>query len=142
MTTIWSKVDLSGTRIEKYKWFETLKHFLIDKGFAREKTDEDSLVLGELVYFESQSNIILNLDKSEVSTNGTLKLSGGRPLTKIFSADGDLSKGVKIINKSRYSATFIGGSTISGWLTTAHLQVKSESQAENIKVSIYFFKDA
>ena len=69
-----------------------------------------------------------------------MKLSGGRPLTKLFSADGDLSKGVKIINKSRYSATFIGGSQLSGWKIPAHLQVKSEAQAENIKVSIYFSK--
>ena len=74
-------------------WFEALKHFLIDKGFARENTDEDRLVLGEIFYFKSQSNRILNLDKSEVSTDGTSKLSGGRPLTNILSADGDLPKG-------------------------------------------------
>ena len=37
----------------------------------REKTDQDMLVLGGLVYFESQSNIILNIDESEVSTDGT-----------------------------------------------------------------------
>ena len=70
--------------------------------------------MGELVYFESQSNIILNLDKSEVSTNGTLKLSGGRPLNNILSAYGDLLKGETIINKIGYSATFIGGTTLEG----------------------------
>ena len=55
-------------------WFETLNHFLIYEGFARDNTDEDMLVLGELVYFETQYNRILNIDKSEVSTDGTSKL--------------------------------------------------------------------
>jgi len=65
MRTIADKVDVNGDdyKMEQrrliwttYKnmniWFETLI-FLIDKGFAREKNDENRLVLGELVYFES-----------------------------------------------------------------------------------------
>ena len=107
-----------------------------------ENTDEDRLVLGKLVYFESQSNRILNIDKNGVSIDGTSKLSGGRPLTNLSSADGDFPKGDTISNNSVYSATFIGCSTLSGWPIPAHLQVKSEAQAENIKVSIDFFKDA
>ena len=59
--------------------FETLKHFLIDKGFAREKIDEDRLVLCELVYFESQSNRILNIDESEFSTDGTSNFQAAAP---------------------------------------------------------------
>ena len=63
MRTIADQVDASG---DEYKmeqrlliwttyrniniWFETLI-FLIDKGFAREKTKKDRLVLGEFVYF-------------------------------------------------------------------------------------------
>ena len=63
MRTITDQVDMSGddynmdqTRLiwTTYRdiniWFETWI-FKIDKGFAREKTDEDILVLGELVYF-------------------------------------------------------------------------------------------
>ena len=83
-----------------------IETFLIDKGFAREKTDEDRLVLGELIYFESQSNIIINPNKSEVSIDGTSKLSGDHPLTKLSSAYGNLPKGATISNKSGYSATF------------------------------------
>ena len=97
--------------------------------------------MGELVFFESQTNIILNLDESEVSTDGTSKLSGGRPVTKLSSSDRTLPKGATISNKSGYSTTFIGGSTLAGWPIPAHLQVKSEAQAENIKLSIDFFKD-
>ena len=104
-------------------WFETLKRFLIDKGFTRENTDEDRLVLGDIVYSEPQSNTILNLDKSEVSTDGTSKISGGCLLTNISCAYGDLPKRVTISNNSEYSATFIGGITLSGWPIPAHLQV-------------------
>ena len=121
-------------------WFENLKHFLIDKRFVCEKTYGDRLVLNELVYFESQSNRVLNIDESEVSTDGTSKISGGRPLTNLFSTDSDLPNGEKIGNKSGYSATFIGVVTLSGWPIPAHLQVKSEGQAENIKISIDFLK--
>ena len=123
-------------------WFDTLKRFFIDKGFAREKKDEDRNVEGELVYFESQTNRILNLDESEVSTDGTSKLSGGRPVNKLCSNDSHLPKGATVSNKSGYSATFIGGSTVIGWPLPIHLQVKSEAQAENIRLSVNFMKDS
>ena len=94
-------------------WFETLKRFLIDKYFLREKTYEYRLVLSEIVYFESKSNIIINLDKREVSTDVTSKLPDGRPLTKLLLEYGDLTKGATISNKSGYSSTFIEGSTLA-----------------------------
>ena len=53
--------------------FETL---FIDKGFACAKTEGDDCD-GELVYFEGQTDRIMNLDESEVSTDGTTNLSGG-----------------------------------------------------------------
>ena len=65
-------------------WFEKLKNILFEKGFVHEKIDEYRVVFGEIVSFESKSNKILNLDKSEVSIDGTSKISGGRPLTNIF----------------------------------------------------------
>ena len=102
-----------------------IEFFFIDKGFAPEKINEDRLLLGELFYFKSQSNIILNLDKSEVLTDGTSKLSGVRLLTNLLSADGDLPKGATICKKSGYSATFIGGSTLTGWPIPDYIQVKS-----------------
>ena len=57
-------------------WFENLKAFFINKGFARENAYGDECE-GELIYFEGQTNRILNLDESEVSTHGTTKVSGG-----------------------------------------------------------------
>ena len=64
---------------------------------------------GEIVYFELQLDRILNLDESEVSTDGTLKLSGGRPINKLCANDVQLPKGATVSNKSGYSAIFIGG---------------------------------
>ena len=122
-------------------WFETLKRFFINRGFAREKTDGDDCE-GELIYFEGQTNRILNLDESEVSTDGTTKLSGGRPVSKISSTDSSIPKGATTSNKSGYSATFIGGSTVSGWPLPVHIQSKSEAQVENQKININFFKYA
>ena len=43
-------------------WFDTLKGFLIQFGFARESTNQD-MMEGELVYFDSQTHRILNLDE-------------------------------------------------------------------------------
>ena len=106
----------------------------------QEKKDEDGDVTGELVYFDEQTDRILNLDESEVSTDGTSKLSGGRPVNKLCSNDSDLPKGATVSNKSGYSATFIGGSTVKGWPLPVHLQVKSEAQAENMKLSLEFLK--
>ena len=117
-----------------------MKAFFIKKGFAREKNENDRNIKGELVYFDSQTDRILNLDESEVSTDGTSKLSGGRPVNKLCSDDSDLPKGATVSNKSGYSATFIGGSTVKGWPLPVHLQVKSEAQAENIKISLKFLK--
>ena len=53
-----------------------------------------------------------------------------------MTAYGGLPKGATISNKSGYIAIFVGGSTLAGYPTPAYLQVKSEAQAENIKVSI------
>ena len=122
-------------------WFETLKHFLIEKGFAKEKTAQEE-GRGELIYFEGQTDRILNLDESEVSTDGTTKLSGGRPTSKISPTDSSIPKGATTSNKSGYSATFIGGSTVSGWPLPVHIQVKSEAQAENQRINVNFFKYA
>jgi len=103
-----------------------LKQFLIDQEFAREKTDEDRCVLGELVFFESQTNRILNLNESEMFKDGTSKLSGGRPVTRLSSSDIALPKGVIISDESGYSVTFVGDSTLAGWTILSHLQAKSE----------------
>ena len=124
-------------------WFDNLNKFLIDFGFARAATEQDRLrgVKGELVYLESQTHRIMNLDESEVSTDGTSKLSGGRPVTELSSSDKSLPKGANTSNKSGYSATFIGGSTISGWPLPPHIQVKSEAKDENKKISMDFFSN-
>ena len=62
-----------------HAWLDTLKGFFIEFGFACESTNED-MTEGKLVYFESHTHRILNLDESKASTDGTTtKISGGFP---------------------------------------------------------------
>eukprot|EP00957_Ditylum_brightwellii_P105114 8012553-Ditylum_brightwellii.AAC.1 len=62
------------------KWFDTLSKFFISHGFARTATEINKAhgLKGELYFFDNQLHWIVNLDESEVTTNGTTKLSGGR----------------------------------------------------------------
>ena len=45
----------------------------------------------ELVFFDGQLERILNIDESEVTTDGTSKLTGGRLITKYYSTDTRIS---------------------------------------------------
>ena len=122
-------------------WFEQMKKELIELGFARAVTTEDVDVVGELVFHPGQLDRILNIDESEVSTDGTSKLTGGRPVTEYCSRESSIS-GAEGSNKSGYSATFIGGSTMSGYPVPPHFQVRSLAQTEqNRKLDADLFKD-
>ena len=79
------------------------------------------------MYHDGQTDMIINLDESEVSTDGTSTLPGGRPVTKLSPSDKILPQGTNGCNKSGYSATFIGGSTVSGWSLSVHIQGKSDT---------------
>ena len=82
------------------KWFDSLKEFFVKNKFARVATEEDKLkgVEGELVFLESQTHRIINLDESEVSTDGTSKLSGGRPVTELSASDAAIPTGANTAN--------------------------------------------
>ncbi|OEU17850.1 hypothetical protein FRACYDRAFT_238278 [Fragilariopsis cylindrus CCMP1102] len=122
-------------------WFEQMKKELIELGFARAVTTEDVDMVGELVFHPGQLDRILNIDESEVSTDGTSKLTGGRPVTEYCSRESSIS-GAEGSNKSGYSATFIGGSTMSGYPVPPHFQVRSLAQTEqNRKLDADLFKD-
>ena len=82
----------------------------------------------ELYLFEGQLDIIINLDESEISTDGTSNISGGGPATTYTSTDSSLPKGVEAANKSGYSSTFIGGSTVAGLPLPPHFQLKSTAR--------------
>ena len=120
-------------------WFESFKKQLIDLGFAREATDDDGDV-GELVFLPGQLERVLNLDESEVTTDGTSKWTGGRPTTKMSSTDEKSTQGATEAHKSSYSATFIGGSNMAGWPIPAHFQLSSEAKDENARLDTVFLK--
>ena len=115
-------------------WFDTLKNFLLYHKFARNSTPEEiEEKKGELHFFDGQLHRIINLDESEVSTDGTSKLSGGRPSTSYSSTDKSIPKGAQATNKSGYSDTFIGGSTVAGDPLPPHFQLKSTSTTDDGK---------
>ena len=92
--------------------------FFLDNGSAKVATEKNKSkgVEGEIVFLESQTHRIINLDESKVSTDGTSKLADRQPVTELSSSNTIIPTGVNTENKSGYSATFIGGSTIAGWL--------------------------
>ena len=98
-------------------WFTLFKKELIDLGFACAATVDDGNDVGELIFFPGQLDWILDIDKSEVSTDGTSNLVGGWPVTRWVGTVSRDSPGAKLLltNRSGYSATFIGGSIMSGW---------------------------
>ena len=106
---VWSTYNNINT------WFEQMKDELIDLGFAWLPTAEEDDVEGELVFFDGQLERILNIDESEVTTDGTSKLTGGRPVTEYCSSDTRIGTGAEGTNKSGYAATFIGGTCMSGY---------------------------
>ena len=108
-----------------------MKTDLIDLGFARATTADDD-VEGELVFFDGQLERILNIDESEVTTDGTSKLAGGRPVTEYCCRDNSIS-GAEGTNKSGYAATFIGGTCMSGYPVPPHFQVRSLARTEQTK---------
>ena len=71
-----------------------------------------------LPFVDDGSNMtvrILNIDESKISTDGTTKMCGGRPVTEYSPTDGSLPEGENSTNKAGTASTFIGGSTIQGW---------------------------
>ena len=69
----------------------------------------------DLRFFEGQLYRIINIDESEISTDVTSKIAGGRPATTYTSTYSNLPKGVEATDNSGYSTTFIGGCTVSGF---------------------------
>ena len=94
----------------------------------------------ELYFFEGQLDRIINLDESEISTNGTSKIDGGRPATTYTSTDSIPPKGVEATNKSGYRATLIGGSTVAGLPLPPHFQLKITAREDNKTIDTKFLK--
>ena len=124
---VWSTYNNINT------WFEQMKTDLINLGFARLPTAAEEEVEGELVFFDDQLQRILNIDESEVTTDGTSKLTGGRPITEYCPTDTRIGTGAEGTNKSGYAATFIGGSTMDGYPVPPHFQVRSLARTEQTK---------
>ena len=74
-------------------------------------------IAASLPFVDDGSNMsvrILNIDESEISTDGTTQVCGGRPVTEYSPTDGSLPNGANSTNKAGNASTFIGGSIING----------------------------
>ena len=89
-----------------------------------------------LPFVDDGSNMtvrILNIDESEISTNGTTKMCGGRPVTECSPTDGLLPEGANSTNKVGNASTFIDESTINRWPISPYFQMKLASPRLNPK---------
>ena len=106
-------------------WLEQMKKESIELDFTRDAT--------ELVFHPGQLHWILNIvDESKVTTDGTSKFASGCPVTEYCSCESSISD-TEGTNKSGYSATFIGGNTISDYPVPPNFQVRNLAQTEQNK---------
>ena len=121
-------------------WFSTWEQLLIDLGFGRKKRDGEQGE-GSVVFFEGQTDRIVNLDETDGSMDNTNGQRGGRP-NFVFYSD-IISGGASRANKTSYCPTLIGGSTGSGDPLPLHFQLKTMAQSDATeKVHIDFFRFA
>ena len=67
-----------GTFDNINQWFQALKEFLIEKGFAEERPQEEWARYGELKFFDDQDGRIGNLDESPLTLDDTEIIDDGR----------------------------------------------------------------
>jgi len=120
-------------------WFSTWKETLIELGFAREKTEEDTNVEGEVVFLPGQKERILNVDETDGTLDDTKNQMGGRPPI-VFTAP-DVAGGSTSANKCGYKTTVICGSTAAGEPIPPHFQLKTDAKTnEGQRVSVEWFR--
>jgi len=120
-------------------WFTTWKETLIELGFAREKTEEDTVEEGEVVFLPGQKERIVNVDETDGTLDDTCKQTGGRP-PMVFTAP-DVPGGSTSVNKCGYKTTVICGSTAAGEPIPPHFQLKTDAKTdEGQRVSVDWFR--
>ena len=82
--------------------------------------------------------MVLNLDESEVTTDGTSKWTGGRPTTKMLSTNEKPTQGATEAHKSSYSAAFIGGSNMAGCHIPPHFYWLAKQRMRTLGLIRYF----
>ena len=119
-------------------WFSTWERMLIDLGFGRMKREGENCD-GSVVFFEGQTDRIINLDETDGSMDNTTGQRGGRPNFVFYS--NIISGGASRANKTSYSPTLIAGSTASGDPLPLHFQLKTMAQTNATeKVHVDFFQ--
>ena len=122
-------------------WFDSLKHFLVEEGFA--EPTPAGIGGAELIFYPQQTHRIVNLDESGMILDNTKPGSGGRPPLNFYDP---LTQEAPVIaaHKNSYCLTGLFGSTMSGHALPLHLVLPSDATAANMNVPPAFvqnFKD-
>jgi hypothetical protein len=109
-------------------WYDSWQDTLVELGFARLKTENDSdEIVGSLFFLKGQTRRILNFDKTDGSLDNTSgHQQGGRPPI-VFTATGS-KMGASHGNKSSYCPTIICGSNAAGEAIPPRFQLKTLAQ--------------
>ena len=107
-------------------WFDLWANFLLERGLAREPTEEESFQGIETVPFENQDCHTLNLDETDLSLASTNGKGHGRKAkgqVNIASPAGHTQK-----NKSSDRCTTVTGLNAAGEPLPAHVQFESSAK--------------
>ena len=109
-------------------WYDSWQDTLVELGFARLKTENDSdKIEGSLFFLKGQMRRIINFDETDGSLDNTSgHQRGGRPPI-VFTAAGS-KMGASHGNKSSYCPTIICGSNAAGEAIPPHFQLKTLAQ--------------
>jgi hypothetical protein len=121
-------------------WYDSLKEFLIEEGFAVENDQENDLP-GELLYGKGQIERIGNIDETGIVIDTTKSQKGGRESVVFF--DPLISDGPEMsAHKNSFSGTLMQGCTAGKELIPPHFQLPSDAMTEDgMKISSDFIKD-
>ena len=121
------------------QWYDALKAFLIDKGFATERPEEEWLEHGELMFVDGQAGRIANLDESALPLDNTTNSKGGRPAGGYY--DARIAAGAtNSAHKSSFCVTLVAG-CFTEEAFPLHFQLPSDAREENQGFGAEFIED-
>ena len=124
-------------------YFNSLKAFLIDNGFAKEASASFKLSTGSELEWatEDQGRRIANIDETALVLDNTEKGKGGRPSAAFY--DPKIAAcATQGTHKSSYHATMVAGTFASGEKFPEHFQIPSDAKDRNNEgFSVEFIED-
>ena len=109
-------------------WFDEWGLFCVSNGFAT-RTDQ-----GEVIFSETQKRRIINIDKTNLSLDGSDGGRGGRPACSITIKH--CQRPGTAQNKAGLSSSLMCGSNAAGEAMPLHVMFSSKAEEENMAVKL------